>query len=64
MEDVKALGEKFVRVCVSVIVYLARGIRSMEAAERGAAGACVAFRRDDSVCAYCIPHTLMYITQL
>lgn len=32
MEDVKALGEKFVRVCVSVIVYLARGIRSIEAA--------------------------------
>lgn len=32
MEDVKALGEKFVRVCVSVIVYLARGIRSMKAA--------------------------------
>lgn len=32
MEDVKALGEKFVRVCVSVIVYLARGIRSVETA--------------------------------
>lgn len=36
MEDVKVLGEKFVRVCVSVIVHLARGIRSRSAARRSA----------------------------
>lgn len=38
MEDVKALGEKFVRVCVSVIVHLARGIRLRSARGGGAAG--------------------------
>lgn len=52
MEDVKALGEKFVRVCVSVIVYLARGIRSMETA-------CVAQRAQPMFSATMIAHALI-----
>lgn len=66
MEDVKALGEKFVRVCVSVIVHLARGIRLRSVRGAGAdaplaaadvlcEGICLCSALSKSVC------TILYI---
>lgn len=59
MEDVKALGEKFVRVRVSVIVYLAHPVDGGDVALRARA-----LFSGPMTCAYCIPHTLMRVAQL